>query len=201
MLQLQVLAALGRKGLAQYWLQQNHDRLAQKAGWPQERLNEIHGAWGDDKNSGLQSCYSHKQPSHYITIHHNTSGSVNLFIVVMMGGQLRADLLSWMMEWTAEADLCIAMGTSLCGMTSDVVADQTALRHSAGRGLGLVIINLQATAYDDRASLRIWGLLDDVLLLLANELRVKVPDKECRQIGATWEARHPKCRYQTPIRR
>uniref|UniRef100_A0A7S4G2K5 protein acetyllysine N-acetyltransferase n=1 Tax=Eutreptiella gymnastica TaxID=73025 RepID=A0A7S4G2K5_9EUGL len=44
------LAALERKGHVKHWLQQNHDRLAQKAGFPQAKLNEIHGAWGDDKN-------------------------------------------------------------------------------------------------------------------------------------------------------
>merc|ERR1712072_1445477 len=45
-----VLAAMEKKGLVHHWLQQNHDRLAQKAGFPQAKLNEIHGAWGDDKN-------------------------------------------------------------------------------------------------------------------------------------------------------
>lgn len=39
-----VLATLWRKKLLQHWLQQNHDRLAQKAGFPQTSLNEIHGA-------------------------------------------------------------------------------------------------------------------------------------------------------------
>merc|ERR1711964_949515 len=43
------LAAMERKGHVQHWLQQNHDRLAQKAGYPQAKLNEIHVAWGDDK--------------------------------------------------------------------------------------------------------------------------------------------------------
>eukprot|EP00961_Rhodomonas_salina_P112301 1511445-Rhodomonas_salina.1 len=38
-----VCAALESKGLVHHWVQQNHDRLAQKAGFPQERLNEIHG--------------------------------------------------------------------------------------------------------------------------------------------------------------
>jgi hypothetical protein len=36
-----------RTGLLHHWLQQNHDRLAQKAGFPQAALNEIHGAWGE----------------------------------------------------------------------------------------------------------------------------------------------------------
>ncbi|CAK9002364.1 unnamed protein product [Durusdinium trenchii] len=38
------------------WVQQNHDRLAQKAGFPQAKLNEIHGAWGDTKNMATVLC-------------------------------------------------------------------------------------------------------------------------------------------------
>ena len=34
---------LAQHGLAHGWVQQNHDGLPQKAGWPQERINEIHG--------------------------------------------------------------------------------------------------------------------------------------------------------------
>ena len=51
-----------------HWLQQNHDRLAQKAGFPQAQLNEIHGAWGDRKNR-----------------------------VLMMDEQLRPDMIEWML--------------------------------------------------------------------------------------------------------
>ena len=41
------------------WVQQNHDGLPQKAGFPQEHLNEIHGAWYDPSNpvvSDLLNC-------------------------------------------------------------------------------------------------------------------------------------------------
>merc|ERR1711939_1115838 len=115
-----------QKGFLHHWLQQNHDRLAQKAGYPTEALNEIHGAWGDDKNP-----------------------------VKMMDDSLRGDLLGWMEHWEREADLCVAMGTSLCGMAADCVAEQCAARHHSGQGEGLVIINLQKTQLDSEASLRI----------------------------------------------
>jgi NAD-dependent SIR2 family protein deacetylase len=32
------------------WIQQNHDGLAQKSGFPMSKLNEIHGSWFDKKN-------------------------------------------------------------------------------------------------------------------------------------------------------
>ncbi len=56
------LAAIwGRQGLLHGWVQQNHDGLPQKAGFPQERINEIHGSWYDPGNPVAclysYSCY------------------------------------------------------------------------------------------------------------------------------------------------
>eukprot|EP01063_Lacrimia_lanifica_P015550 TRINITY_DN2226_c0_g2_i1.p2 TRINITY_DN2226_c0_g2~~TRINITY_DN2226_c0_g2_i1.p2 ORF type:complete len:304 (+),score=109.80 TRINITY_DN2226_c0_g2_i1:116-1027(+) len=160
------VAGFEEKGYVHHWLQQNHDRLAQKAGFPQPKLNEIHGAWGDDKNQ-----------------------------VMMMDDTLRGDLLEWAMQWAGKVQLCLAMGTSLCGMTSDTVAEQ-----AAGAG-GLVIVNLQATALDDSAALRIWGPIDEVLALLAKELKVKVPNKKAEARGDAWTANHPRCKFSTKKRK
>jgi hypothetical protein len=44
------LALLCREGLVQGWVQQNHDGLPQKAGLPQEMINEVHGSWYDPTN-------------------------------------------------------------------------------------------------------------------------------------------------------
>ena len=52
-------------------LQQNHDRLAQKAGFPQTKLNEIHGAWVSAQRSTvlwtlcITAHYSAHNVSHY----------------------------------------------------------------------------------------------------------------------------------------
>lgn len=203
------LAALHKKKLVHHWLQQNHDRLAQKAGFPQESLNEIHGAWGDKKNS-----------------------------VLMMDDKLRPDLLCWLESWREKASLCIAMGTSLCGMTSDCVAEACAKRFMEGTSAmthahttttdhpgsdelkngnemqskmqhatrnrkehGLVIINLQATKIDKTASLRIWGLLDTVFQALAKELGLKLPLTSVSCQGQEWVRTHPNCKYATPTRK
>lgn len=165
-----ILAALQANGLLHHWLQQNHDRLAQKAGYPTEALNEIHGAWGDNKNP-----------------------------VKMMDDQLRPDLLEWMEAWEEHCTLCLALGTSLCGMNADRVADAAALRTRPGEGL--VIANLQRTPKDAQSCLRIWGLLDDVLDLLAKELKLKSPNRACVARGEEWVRRHPNCRYDTPKRK
>merc|ERR1712137_1373584 len=107
------LASIEEKGLIGNWVQQNHDRLAQKAGFPQARLNEIHGAWGDAKNQ-----------------------------VKMMDDPLRADLLEWLEVWAKKAKMCVALGTSLCGMNADQVPAAVASRFSQSSGEGLVIIGL-----------------------------------------------------------
>ena len=49
------LAVLRAQGLVHAWIQQNHDGLPQKAGWPQENLIEIHGSWYDPSNPVV--CY------------------------------------------------------------------------------------------------------------------------------------------------
>eukprot|EP00929_Paragymnodinium_shiwhaense_P008133 TRINITY_DN112073_c0_g1_i1.p1 TRINITY_DN112073_c0_g1~~TRINITY_DN112073_c0_g1_i1.p1 ORF type:complete len:495 (-),score=67.40 TRINITY_DN112073_c0_g1_i1:195-1598(-) len=165
------LAAIGEKGLIGNWVQQNHDRLAQKAGFPQARLNEIHGAWGDNKNS-----------------------------VKMMDDQLRKDLLEWLEAWAERASMCVALGTSLCGMNADQVPRGVAERFTCGEGEGLVIIGLQKTVYDDVASLRIWGLCDEVMQAVASELGCKAPNPKVVQRGDEWRAKHPQCKYNTPTR-
>merc|ERR1712072_1257240 len=70
-----VLAAMHKRGELQHWVQQNHDGLPQKAGYPQQHINEIHGSWYDPTN-----------------------------IVVGFGENLRRDLLEWLLEWEDKAD-------------------------------------------------------------------------------------------------
>jgi NAD-dependent SIR2 family protein deacetylase len=141
-----VLAALHRRGKLVHWVQQNHDGLPQKAGFPPECLNEIHGAWYDPSNP-----------------------------VVPMTGSLRGDLCEWMEEWEEKTDLCLAMGTSLCGMNADRMVETPSqkLREGCG-GLGAVIVGLQQTQYDAVSSLRIYAKINLVMALLAKELLLDV---------------------------
>jgi NAD-dependent SIR2 family protein deacetylase len=137
-----ILTALHEFGFLKHWIQQNHDSLPQKAGYPQNALNEIHGSLHDPSNP-----------------------------IVPYEGQLRSDLFSWMTHWETKSDLCLAMGTSLSGFTADNVPIHIAQKCiDENEGLGLVIINLQCTPYDHLSTLRIYGSLDQVLQLLAEEL-------------------------------
>lgn len=138
------LAALHDKGFIKRWIQQNHDGLPQKAGYPQEKLNEIHGAWFDPSNP-----------------------------VVAMSGSLRGDLFTNMLEWEKKSDLVLSMGTSMCGMNSDRVfttCSKKALENKTT--LGGVIVNLQCTQFDHLAALRIFAPIDLVMKMLLGELKM-----------------------------
>jgi len=137
------LGALAKAGLVHGWVQQNHDGLPQKAGFPQENINEIHGSWFDPSNP-----------------------------VVLYSGSLKGDCYPWMRHDAATADLVIVVGTSLGGLNADQVATKTAHRstrdkdwHEDGTGgaLGSVIINLQQTEQDGHAALRMFGTTDEIL--------------------------------------
>lgn len=93
------LGFLGREGLLHGWVQQNHDGLPQRAGFPQERINEIHGSWFDPSNP-----------------------------VVKYSGTLHNRSYPWMRDDAETADLVLVLGTSLGGLNADQVAIKTAQR-------------------------------------------------------------------------
>ena len=138
-----ILSAMHQQDQLHHWVQQNHDGLPQKAGFPPEHLNEIHGAWFDPSNP-----------------------------VVPMSGTLRDDLCEWMYEWEKKADLTLAIGTSLCGMNADRMVTNVAKRAAKAKAQGAVIFSIQRTQYDDISSLRIFAKIDDVMVLLAKELGI-----------------------------
>lgn len=140
-----VLASLHRAGHLHRLVQQNHDGLPQKAGLPQQALNEIHGA-----------CHAPDNP------------------VVPMSGELRQDLFADLLECERTCDLALAVGTSLCGMNADRVVRTPAAKAAQGQALGAVVIGLQRTVMDGAATLRIFGSLDDVLGRLAHDLGLEV---------------------------
>jgi len=147
-----------RAGKLHQLVQQNHDGLPQKAGFPQEKINEIHGGWYDPSNT-----------------------------VVKFDGSLRDDLFAWLLEVEERVDLCLCLGTSLSGMNADRIATTPASRSSkpAPETLGTVVINLQQTPLDSHALIRVWAKLDDAFRLLAKNLELvdirkyEVPIPEC----------------------
>jgi len=138
------LGALAKEGLLHGWVQQNHDGLPQKGGFPQEYINEIHGSWYDPSNP-----------------------------VVKYSGSLKGELFPWMEEEAGTADLVIVLGTSLGGLNADQVAITPAKRSKKGHALGSIMINLQQTEQDGKMSLRIFEKSDKVLKMLLQALGIK----------------------------
>ncbi|KAH3761850.1 NAD-dependent protein deacetylase sirtuin-7 [Pelomyxa schiedti] len=141
------LVALERAGLLKFYVQQNHDGLPQKAGFPQDKMNEIHGAWFDPSNP-----------------------------VVPMTGCVREDCTMSLKKTSAVCDLCLCIGTSLAGMTADnqasIPAEKSLLKKTTS--LGTVIINLQRTWLDSKSCVRVWSRSDDFMRLLATQLGLVV---------------------------
>merc|ERR1711991_501966 len=146
-----VLTALQREGRLKRWVQQNHDGLPQKAGFPQHLINEIHGAWFDPSNP-----------------------------VVQFSGSLRTDLFNDMLEIEDSTDLCLCLGTSLSGMNADRCEETPAEKSLKGKGLGTVIVNIQKPRLDDMCALRIWGNLDEVFQLVAKKMKLLVGKNETK---------------------
>lgn len=156
------LVAMFKEGLIKHWIQQNHDGLPQKAGLPQEYLNEIHGAWYDPTNP-----------------------------VVPMKGSLRGNLFDDLLRWEDRTDLTISVGTSMCGMNADRVFTTVAEKshgmkhrknsgtnnHSESVAIGGVIIGIQKTQYDSLACLHIFCRIDRVMELLLQELNIEEPPR------------------------
>lgn len=136
------LGFLGKHGVIHSWVQQNHDGLPQKAGFPQECINEIHGSWYDPSNP-----------------------------VVKYSGSLHRRAFPWMEDDAETADLVLVLGTSLGGLNADQVVENAAERSLNPRGaLGTVCINLQQTPQDGKMTLRFFGRSDDILPVLLEEL-------------------------------
>ena len=167
------LASLERSGFIHHCVTLNHDRLAQKAGFPQHRLNEVAGAWGDDYNPVVPL---------------DKPGDC--------GECFRRDLLDAMQEQAERAECVLAVGTSLPGICSDSVAQRVADQPDGHHHL--VLVTLQQTRLDEACAVRVWALCDDFFALLADELRVPLPDRVCEQRGELWVDEHPRCRYRTP---
>ena len=150
------LARLGEVGLLHGWVNQNHDGLAQKAGFPQEAICEVHGSWFDPSNP-----------------------------VVKYSGSLKGNEEQWMERETATADLVLVLGTSLGGLYADQTVTECCERASSGASLGGVIINLQQTDEDGKMTLSCKGKSDDFLQLLLAELGLPPLDPRKRG-AVTW---------------
>ncbi|CAL1169550.1 unnamed protein product [Cladocopium goreaui] len=145
---------LWRQELLHHWVQQNHDGLPQKAGYPQEALNEIHGSWFDPSNP-----------------------------VVHFRAELRPENFAWMLDAELRCDLVLAVGTSLCDTPSTadrmVVSPMERTKRarpssSSGADGAAVVVGLQRTRLDQDVQLRVFGEADAFFQLVAKEMSLSI---------------------------
>ena len=172
-----VLTAMHSAGYLKRWVQQNHDGLPQKAGYPQHALNEIHVSTSGRKKEEEAGGGTGHILIDCLWLQGAWFDPANP--VVKMEGELRSDLFADLLQWEQQTDLCLAMGTSLAGMNADRIASTVAdtaasggLTSGGAPALGTVIVSLQQTALDAKASLRIFAKIDDVMTALADELAI-----------------------------
>merc|ERR1712159_16521 len=143
-----ILTEMERMGLVWGWLQQNHDGLAQKAGFNFQKCNEIHGSWLDQEYNPI----------------------------IAMSGNLRTDLFEWMLDMEQSCDFVFALGTSFSGLNADRCAETAAKRHmKKNKGQGLAVLSIQKTTKDDRAALRVFSKIDDFMMIVAKKLMIPMP--------------------------
>lgn len=176
------LVALERAGIVKYVITQNVDGLHLRSGFPRNRLSELHG------NMFVEEC--DKCGSQFInssalsTMGLKPTGNPCLFIKSgdrKCRGRLRDTILDWedslperdlelADKHAKEADLNLTLGTSLQIVPSGNLP--LAARKKGGK---LVIVNLQPTKHDGKATLKIHAFVDEVMSALCSELGITIP--------------------------
>jgi hypothetical protein len=146
---------MGRAGVIKAspynWVQQNHDGLELRAGWP-EMSNLIHGQWLD-----TWEILKKDNP------------------VVPMSGNLRSDLFEHLVNLEKKMDFCLSVGTSHSGLNVDRLVKTSGTRFvKKGAGLGLAMVTIQKTPYDDLAALRIFSKCDDFMMIVCKKLGLRI---------------------------
>lgn len=80
-----------------------------------------------------------------------------------------------LLELEKNADLVLAVGTTLAGMNADRVFHSCARRANGKKHLGCVLIGLQRSLYDSDCTLRIFEKCDRVFELLVEEIASLAP--------------------------
>lgn len=189
------LNALEAVNLVKFVITQNVDGLHVRAGFPINRLAELHG------NVFAERCEKCKRKYYRDTV----VGSVGLKKTGRKceghknrpcRGQLRDELLNWEDElpddeyqvarkFAQAADLSICLGTTL-----QIVPAGDLPLYAKKNGGKMVTVNLQETKHEKKANLVIKAKIDDVMRMLTEELKVDVPEAK-KMIEVVPESLYP----------
>jgi len=174
-------AALYRAGYLSHVVTQNVDGLHGRAGMPREAVSELHGTVFREKCENEACAVTELARDFDVTARkphngrhrHKTGracpgcGGDLRDVVVQFGERLDDDVLAKATEVSRDAKLSLVMGTSL------KIPPASRLPRLSET---LVIVNLQWTAEDKRAALKMRARCDDVLVAACGALGVAVPE-------------------------
>jgi NAD-dependent deacetylase len=166
----QALVDLERSGRLLALVTQNIDGLHQLAGNTPERVLELHGSihrveclgcgWTGPTARMLERVAAGEEDPHCLRC-----GDLIKTATVSFGQRLDRELLAAAVAASAEAELFVAVGTTLSVRPAASLVDV-----ARGAGARIVIVNAGATAYDRVADARLEARIGEILPLLVGEL-------------------------------
>eukprot|EP01121_Diplochlamys_sp_Union-15-3_P017964 TRINITY_DN6438_c0_g1_i4.p1 TRINITY_DN6438_c0_g1~~TRINITY_DN6438_c0_g1_i4.p1 ORF type:complete len:351 (-),score=45.54 TRINITY_DN6438_c0_g1_i4:166-1218(-) len=168
-------------GTIKYLVSQNTDGLHRRSGIPANKISELHG------NSNIEKC--EKCRREYVRdfrcrtakdVHDHKTGRLcesddckgNLMdSIINFGEKLPSEPLMLAFLNADEADVCIALGSSLT-VTPAADVPKTVGKKKGGK---LIICNLQKTPLDHLAAVRIFEKTDLFIIRLMELLKQKIP--------------------------
>ena len=160
---------------------QNVDGLHQRAGVPDEAVAELHGSVYKERCSSCERVYrrdfdvTSTKPSHGKN-RHRTGRTCEVEgcdgylkdTIVQFGESLDDETLEKAREWSKDANMSVVVGSSLRVPPASTLP-RMAKKHC-------VVVNLQWTSQDAKATLKLHAKADDVLVQMCKHLGLKIPE-------------------------
>ena len=174
------LVELQKLGILKYLISQNCDGLHRRSGFPAANISELHG------NSNIEVCEKCGQGYFRDIACHRLDRSRDHFTgrfcsrsrcqgplceyTIDFGQSLPEGPLNLATMHSRKSDLHLAMGSSLTVRPACTMPELTARNQGA-----LVIVNLQPTPLDDKATIKIHAKTDTVMAMLMKRLGYNIP--------------------------
>eukprot|EP00771_Trimastix_marina_P000268 gnl/Trimastix_PCT/1280.p1 GENE.gnl/Trimastix_PCT/1280~~gnl/Trimastix_PCT/1280.p1 ORF type:complete len:532 (+),score=133.72 gnl/Trimastix_PCT/1280:155-1750(+) len=197
------MVTLIREGRLKFVISQNCDGLHRRSGIPSDKIAELHG------NTNIERCTNpsckkeyfrdyHVRRAHGVFEHETGAhcrlcGAPLVDTIVNFGENLPTSALEAGFRHAGQADLLIALGSSLTVTPAADMPREVGRR----RRHDLVICNKQITPLDNLASLRVFGNCDDLMRGVMEELGLPIhPWRLHRHVIVHHDAAQGRCSVQ-----